>query len=112
MENVRDLVAEREAGELRERVGGGAREVHEVVAADRQHLDGVRKLVAPHAGVGVRRDQLLRVLAAHGGDGLEERDELLGVGALVEVEVEAVAHLDDVRRVGVRAVLEDELLDP
>ena len=34
------------------------------------------------------------------------------MGAVVEVEVEAVAHLDDVDAVDVRAVAQDELLQP
>lgn len=46
-----------------------------------------------------------------GSDGLEEVDELGGVAAVAEVEVEAVGHLLDADGVGVGAVLEDELLE-
>jgi hypothetical protein len=47
----------------------------------------------------------------HGSDGLEEVDELGGVAAVAKVEVEPVGHLLDADGVGVRVVLEDELLE-
>eukprot|EP00966_Prymnesium_polylepis_P189709 4395626-Prymnesium_polylepis.1 len=60
----------------------------------------------------VLRHELLRVLVPHRRDRLQEGHELLGVRALVEEEIQAVLQLDDVRRVRVRRVLQDELLEP
>ena len=64
------------------------------------------------ASVDVSRDELLRGLIAGGRNALDKGDELFRVRALVKEEVETVLQLDDVDRIGVRLVTQDELLHP
>ena len=111
LHDVRDLRAQRQLRHLAERCRRRLRQPHQIVLADRDDLDRERVLLLALARVRVLGDDLLRDLHADGRDRLEERDHLLRVRAVVEVEVEPVAHLDDVDRVDVRAVLEDQLLE-
>eukprot|EP00047_Mylnosiga_fluctuans_P011229 m.20129 g.20129 ORF g.20129 m.20129 type:complete len:556 (+) comp3504_c0_seq1:1194-2861(+) len=85
-------------------------QTNEVVLADRDDLNGKRVLEVEGVAVNVVRDEALRSLHTHGGDGRQELREVLCIAAVVEVEVNAIRHRLDADGLRVLVVLDDQLL--